>query len=198
VPADLTPLTLDPDTEPWERQPGETVKRFGQFTVYRDAGRVRTLRRAAEALALAPSYVRDVAAAYHWTSRADRWDRHRDQLHEAAWLDARREAAKRDASVLDDAMTKLADRLTTLDPTELGPPDLIRGLDMVLKHRRQLYGDPYPVTLTGPAGGPVQLDIKTEAFVAMPDEQRRAELRRMAEDVLRRAAAAAGEDDDYQ
>jgi len=197
MPNDVAPLTLAPDLDPWERQPGETVKRHDQFAVYRDAGRGRTLRKTAETLTLNADYVRHVAAAHHWALRAEAWDLHRDRLHQAMWLDARREAAQHDSRLLDRAAQTVAARLADLDPADLTPGDLIRALDVVLRHRRALYGDPaMTVTVTSSAGGQVAAELA--AFEAMTPEARSAHVVSVAEAVLRRAAARAGvlDDDD--
>jgi hypothetical protein len=192
----LPVLDLDPEVDPWERQqPGETPRRFSQFCVYRDAGRGRTLRKAAETLTRHPVYVRAISTAYRWVERAEAWDRHRDAQHDKVWLDARRDAAARDAVLLNSAARTVADRVATLDPAELAPHELIRLLDVVLKHRRALYGDPAAtIALTGPGGDP--LTVQLADLAGMDTAQRRAATLQLAEVVRRRAAALSGRADD--
>ena len=191
----LPTLTLDPDLDPWDRQPRETTLRYAQFRTYLDAGRARTLRGAAETLARHPAYVRAVAAAYRWVERAEAWDRHRDELDEKVWLERRRLAAERDGQLLDAAVGKIAQRLRALLPEELDPADLIRMLDVTMRHRRGLFGDPaLTVAVTGAGGDP--LAVHVAELTAMSPDQRRAAITDLTEAVRRRSEAAAGADDD--
>jgi hypothetical protein len=192
---DLTPIVLDVDLDPWERQPGETVKRYGQFATYRDDGRTRTLRKVAETLTLNVGYVRQVSAAMLWVQRAEAFDRNRDQLHEAAWLEQRRQAADNDAKILGAVVGKLAERIRALKPDDMSVADLTRLLDVTFRHRRALFGDPQmTVAVTGPGGDP--LAVQVAEFSGMGAEQRRFAIEEMAKSALRRAAAAAGVGDD--
>jgi hypothetical protein len=191
---DLIPLDLAPDLDPWERQPEETARRYAQFATYRDMGRVRTLRKVAETLTLNAGYVRQVAAANRWSDRAEAFDRWRDEQHHRAWLDERRQAAERDAALLSTAVDRAADRLQTLTADDLSPRDLIRLVDVVLRHRRALYGDPQTtVAVTGPGGDP--LTVQVAEFAAMGAEQRRAAIADMAVAVTRRLRALTEDDD---
>jgi hypothetical protein len=192
---DLAPLDLDPDLDPWERQPGETVRRHSQFAVYRDLGRVRTLTKVAETLTLNAGYVRQVSAAMRWVERAEAWDRHRDVLAQTQWLEERRKAAENDAKLLGAVIAKIAGRLPSLKPEDLSVGDLVRLLDVTLKHRRALFGDPQmTVALTGPGGDP--LTVQLAEFSQMGAEQRRQAIEDMVAAVRRRVDAAAGIDDD--
>lgn len=193
--AQLPALALDPDVDQWERQPGETAKRYGQFCTYRDAGRGRTLRKVSETLTISADYVRHVAAAYRWAERAEAWDRYRDQLHEATWLEERRRAAEHDSKVLSAAIGKVADRINSLRPEDFTPETLIRLMDVSLRHRRALFGDPQAtIAVTGPAGDP--LTVQMAEWAAMAPEMRLAATAGLAAAVLRRTKAIAGGNDD--
>lgn len=185
---------LDEDTDPWEQQPGETVYRFNQFARYRDMGRARTLRRVAETLNRSPAYVGQVCAAYMWVERAASWDRNRDHLHEQVWLDERRIAAQADAQLLRKSAAVLTQRMASLKAEELEPADLIRLLDVTMRHHRNLFGQEVTVAVTGPAGGPVQVALADLADLS--PEQRRQQLNALAADVIRRSESAAGTADD--
>lgn len=137
---DGDPIDLDPGTDAWERQPAESPKRFGQFATYRDLGRTRTISDTAEQTNLTADYLRHVAAKFRWTERAEAFDRHRDRLHQAMWLEERRKAAEADAKVLSAGIGKLAQRLTSMSPSELSVGDTIRMMDVVMRQRRHLLG----------------------------------------------------------
>jgi hypothetical protein len=189
------PLTLNPALDPWERQPTESARKHGQFVTYRDLGRARTLTKAAENLTLAHGHVRNVAAEFRWRERVEAYDRHLDRLYEASWLEERRKAAETDAKILGAAIGKLAQRLGTLRAEELSPGDFIRLMDVAMRHRRVLFGDPTEtIAVTGQGGNP--LAVQLAEFAQMPPEQRRVRLADLAASVNRRLAAVDGVDDD--
>jgi hypothetical protein len=192
---DINPISLDPDLDPWERQPGESPKRYGQFATYRDLGRTRTMAKVAETLTLNPGYVRQVGAAMQWTARAEAYDLHRDRMHEAVWLEERRKAAEADGKLLGAVMGKLVQRLGSLQAEQLSPAEFTRLLDVVLRQRRTLFGDPQmTVAVTGPGGEPLAAQVAE--FVAMGAEQQRRAVQDMVDSVQRRLAAADGAVDD--
>lgn len=191
----LPVIALAADRDPWERQPDETTYRYGQFRAYDDDGRTRTMRKTADTLARHPSYVRAVAAAYRWVERAEAHDKHRDELDEKAWVDERRKAARRDGILLNSAVGKVAARLNSLLAEELSPADLVRLLDVTMRHRRALFGDPaLTVAVTGPGGDP--LTVQMAELAAMTADQRRAAIVDLTAAVRRRTDAIAGGDDD--
>lgn len=138
---ELSGLDLDPNRDPWDRQPKETNHRYGQFVVYRDLGRARLVRQAAENLRVRPDYLRHVAASMLWSARAEAWDAHRDEQFDKMWLEERRRAAADDARILDGILSKIVARLRTLKPELLTPADVARLVDVAMRHRRVLYGD---------------------------------------------------------
>lgn len=190
-----TTLTLDPSLDPWERQPGESARKHGQFATYRDLGRARTLAKAAESLTLAHGHVRNTASENRWRERVEAWDRHLDLLYEATWLEERRKAAESDAKILGAAIGKLAQRLSTLRAEELSPGDFIRLMDVAMRHRRVLFGDPTEtIAVTGQGGNP--LAVQLAEFAQLPAEQRRVRLADLAASVNRRLRAVDGSDDE--
>ncbi|MGW4007944.1 hypothetical protein [Streptomyces sp. BSE6.1] len=191
------PITLDPDLDPWERQPGESAHKHGQFVTYRDVGRTRTLTEAARRLTLAYGHVRNLAAQYRWRERVEAYDRHLDRQYEAMWLEERRKAAETDAKILGAAIGKLAQRLTSLNPAELSAGDFIRLMDVAMRHRRVLFGDPTE-TIAVTSEGTNALAERFAEFAQMPPEQRRARLSELAASVNQRIKAVDGGSDDEE
>ncbi|MGA5599618.1 hypothetical protein ACPCUF_01030 [Streptomyces griseoincarnatus] len=188
------PINLDPNLDPWERQPGESAHKHGQFATYRDLGRTRTLTDAAQRLTVAYGHVRNLAAQYRWRERVEAYDRHLDRQYEAMWLEERRKAAETDAKILGAAIGKLAQRLTSLNPAELTAGDFIRLMDVAMRHRRVLFGDPTEtIAVTG--DGSNALAKQFEDFAQMTPEQRRARLGELAASVNQRIKAVDGSDD---
>ncbi|MFD9422278.1 MULTISPECIES: hypothetical protein [unclassified Streptomyces] len=191
----IKPINLAHALDPWERQPKESPKRYTQFCDYRDQGRKRTLARSAESLALAPGYVREVAAAFKWRDRVEAYDRQQDREYDALWVEERRKAAEHDAKILGAAVGKLAQRLGSLDANSLTNGDFIKLMDVAMRHRRALFGDPAAtIAITGQGGGPLAVHL-TE-FAEMPPEQRRVRLAHLTASVDRRLRAVNGEDDE--
>ncbi|MGW0612008.1 hypothetical protein [Streptomyces sp. NPDC002788] len=191
----LTSLTLAPDVDPWERQPGETPRRHAQFLAYRDLGRARTLQEASERLALHASHVRAVAAAFRWRDRAAAWDQHRDQLDAALWLEERRAAAREDARILSGLTEAIAEAIEHLDPTAITPSVLARLVDVVMRQRRALFGD-VTAALTATCPAVDRHAAEAEEFAALTPEQRRERLRAAVEAGARRLRAIEGTDDE--
>ncbi|PWI05014.1 hypothetical protein DIZ27_41825 [Streptomyces sp. NWU339] len=189
------PITLDPELDPWERQPGETAHKHGQFVTYRDIGRTRTLTEAAQRLTLAYGHVRNLAAQCRWRERVEAYDRHLDRQYEAMWLEERRKAAETDAKILGAAIGKLAQRLGSLRADELSAGDFIRLMDVAMRHRRVLFGDPTEtIAVTGENANPLAKQFAD--FAQMPPEQRRARLGELAASVNQRIRAVDGNDDE--
>ncbi|CAM5478594.1 hypothetical protein AQJ11_03095 [Streptomyces corchorusii] len=189
------PITLSPELDPWERQPNETPHKHGQFATYRDLGRTRTLTEAAQRLTLAYGHVRNLAAQYRWRERVEAYDRHLDRQYEAMWLEERRKAAETDAKILGAAIGKLAQRLTTLNAAELSAGDFIRLMDVAMRHRRVLFGDPTE-TIAVTSEGSNALAQHFADFAQMSPEQRRARLGELAASVNQRIKAVDGGDDE--
>ncbi|MEU2264953.1 hypothetical protein ABZ568_00565 [Streptomyces olindensis] len=189
------PITLNPELDPWERQPHETPHKHGQFATYRDLGRTRTLTEAAQRLTLAYGHVRNLAAQYRWRERVEAYDRHLDRQYEAMWLEERRKAAENDAKILGAAVGKLAQRLQTLRAEELSAGDFIRLMDVAMRHRRVLFGDPTE-TIAVTSEGTHALAKQFADFAEMPPEQRRARLGELAASVNQRIRAVDGSDDE--
>ena len=190
-----TPITLDPALPPWDQQPGETARRHGQFATYRDLGRARTLPRAAELLQRHPVTVRKTSAEFRWLERAEAYDRHLDRLYQVTWLEERRKAAEADAKILGAAIGKVAQRLPSLKAQEMSADDVIRLLDVAMRHRRVLFGDPTDtVVVTDQVTSPLAGELVE--FAGLPAEQRHARLADLAAAVTRRVQAAEGRDDE--
>jgi len=192
-----TSIRLDPALPPWDQQPSETAKKHGQFVTYRDLGRARTLPRAAELLQRHPVTIRKISAEFRWLERAEAYDRHLDQLYEVMWLEERRRAAEADAKILGAAIGKVAQRLPSLNAQEMSAGDVIRLMDVALRHRRALFGDPTEtIVVTSESRSP--LAGKLEEFAGLPADQRNARLAELAATVTRRIRAVEGGDDDEE
>ncbi|MFJ9745738.1 hypothetical protein [Streptomyces chartreusis] len=192
-------LRLDPTIAPWEQQvsSGETGTRYAQFLVYRDLGPGRTVQKASEDLAKSSAHLRAVAGPQLWRERAQAWDREQARIASLIWAEEGRKSAETTHRLLNLAKGKLAQALSEMNPSSLTESETIRLLDVIAGRHTALFGE--TLTITGPGGGPVQVDARTEAlaeFEDLPVEQRAMRMIAMAQQVIRRARAVLGHDDD--
>ncbi|WP_228980152.1 hypothetical protein [Streptomyces sp. DH12] len=190
-------ITLDPTLDPWERQPRETPKRHARFLAFRDLGLTRTLAKAADELALSYSHVRAMAAEYRWHDRASAWDAHQQRQYAAEMEEERRRAAREDVRVLRIMTGMIGQALPNVQQqaADMTLAEFTRFVDITLKWRRTLFGDPTEtIAVTGPGGDP--LTVAVEEYAAMPLEQKRVRLAELAATVARRARALGDADDE--
>ncbi|MFI9418068.1 hypothetical protein [Streptomyces werraensis] len=190
-------ITLDPSLDPWERQPGETAKRHGQFLTFRDQGIARSLSATADVLNWTHRTAQVTATRFRWQERVAAWDTHLSRQYAAEMEEERRRAAREDVKVLrimTGMIGQALPRVQTLAP-DMTLAEFTRFVDTTMKWRRTLLGDPTAtIAVTGPGGDP--LSVQIEEFAALPPEQRRVRLAELAATVARRAQATDGSDDE--
>lgn len=173
----------DDDIDPWERQPGESTKRYTQFLMYRDMGPARTLARVAQELALNPRYVRAISAEWLWVARAGAHDQVTYQERAARIRAERMEMDDRHARIARAVQGKIIASLQAVDPGKLSPNELARLLEVAVKVERMALGaSSENVAVSGPEGGPVEL-------ADLSKEERDARLAALAAEAARRAGA---------
>jgi uncharacterized ParB-like nuclease family protein len=180
MPSAKDPIVLAEDgRDLWDRQPGESAKRWGQFAVFRDLGRTRTLKRAAERLNLTHRTAQQYAYAFRWVSRCEAFDRHMDEQ----WV----------AAISAVFHEKAMEAVTALMGQNLNATEAARLADTWSKLIRFALGEPdQNVALTGRAGQP------PVRFSHVPGDD--AALRAELEEAVRHLArthAATGEVDPY-
>jgi len=143
----------DAERAPWERQPGETVRAYAAFCVYRDLfPQERSLRRAAEELAKTDPKSRRAeailrvlkawSAKYRWVERVKAWDDEQDRLNRARQLREIQEMRERHANIAKHLQAKAYERLKRLDPDELEAPDVLRYFVEAARLERLARGEP--------------------------------------------------------
>lgn len=160
---------LAPDRDPWDRQPGETDRSYGQFAIYRDQGRRRTLAQTAEFLTLNANHVRQVAAAKLWRKRAEAWDREQDRVFCQEMADKRRELVKDEAKIAGAFLSKIIPRLRRVSAGEmdkLNPVELGRMMELTMRLMRDAYGVPDKMT----TAATVQQDLEQAQTAAVDVE----------------------------
>ncbi|MEV3855489.1 hypothetical protein AB0J38_14315 [Streptomyces sp. NPDC050095] len=181
MPADKTPITLDPTLDPWEQQrPRESDDNYRRFEAYRDM-KDRKVRALAVEIGRSPAYLQKLATRMHWAERARAWDVEQRRKDEAVLDEARRAHAKQMVAATGLALRTLVKGWR--EDRDLSNAELIR-LQQVLAQAI----DPKTVTVQGSDEAPA---IRITA-VPLTEEDRLAELRAIA---AAASARAEGTDD---
>jgi uncharacterized ParB-like nuclease family protein len=194
MPSAKDPIVLAEDgRDLWDRQPGESAKRWGQFAVFRDLGRTRTLKRAAERLNLTHRTAQQYAYAFRWVSRCEAFDRQMDEQWVAAIHERQRRMVQDHLKISAVFHEKAMEAVTALMGQNLNATEAARLADTWSKLIRFALGEPdQNVALTGRAGQP------PVRFSHVPGDD--AALRAELEEAVRHLArthAATGEVDPY-
>lgn len=100
-------MAAEDDLRPWDRQPSETSKAYEAFSIYRDMGAKRTVRRTAEVLTKSEQLIKGWSGKNDWVRRAAAFDSLPARKTEEAYA----EMATRIAAQHERLATKLTDRL---------------------------------------------------------------------------------------
>lgn len=177
----------------WDRQPGESAKRWGQFCVFRDLGRTRTLKRAAERLNISHRTSQEYSHHYRWSTRCEAFDRHMDEQWIAAIHERQRRMVQDHLRISAVLHEKAVEAVTNLVGASLNATEATRLAETWSKLIRFALGEPdTSVAVTGRAGQP------PVRFSHVPADE--AALRAELEEAithLARKAATTGEVDPY-
>lgn len=176
------PKPLDTDRETWRQQGHETPKQYERFLHYCRLGRMRSLTEVTKSLTefgdkLTYGTVRTQSYLYRWNERAQAWDLHQDELDRERVTQARRDMNERQLKVASGLLTKAVAALRDIDSHDLDPSDIVRWIKLATDLERAVLGEPQQtISVTGPAGGPIQ----TEDLSSIAPEVRKARLRELA------------------
>lgn len=189
-----TKIDLAPGLDPWDQQPRESSRQYVRFLRYRDLGRMRSLTTLNKALTesgdtLTYGTIRIQSCVYRWTERAQLYDLDQDAKDREQIVAARREMTLRHRKIAGALTTKALTALRNVG--SMDPADIIRFLKLATDLEIRALGEPnQTITVTGPAGGPIQ----TEDLTNLSDEQRRNRLRDIVAELARRANINSTED----
>jgi len=173
------------NTELWERQPDESPQAFAAFTLYRDGGYQRSCVKVAQELGKSRTLINRWSSRHGWVSRARAYDQHADREWQLELLQRRREAARRNADLARVAFQRVAKALASLNAGEMDAQAIAQLINSASKLEQLALGGPTAtVELTGPGGGPVQ----TADMTLLTDEERRARLAQLRDELDRRLA----------
>lgn len=143
---------LNPDINPWERQPTESKPAYAAFVAFRDSD----ARKVGDHGSSAYKW----SAEWHWGYRAYQWDLYQAQEEAAAMVRYRRRMNERQRSTARLAQSKIIAWLNALDPSKLTAGEASRWLEVAVKIER-LAGGGETERLAVAAQGPIE-DLSAE------------------------------------
>src|SRR5262245_17579077 len=135
--ADRRPRPLDPDINPWDRQPRETVMAYEAFCAYRDSEHRNVSRLIAGGMT---GHARVWSSRWSWPARALSWDRFltaKDLEDSIRW---RRTMNNRQRKAAALAQSKIITWLQQLEPSMLTPTEAARWFEVAVKVERLASG----------------------------------------------------------
>ena len=155
------PVPLDPDTNPWDRQPRETAKAYEAFCRYRDSDHRNVARLMAEG---GTAQYRTWSSKWQWSGRALSWDRFlttKDLEDAMRWRRTMNNRQRRAAAL---AQSKIIEWLRSLDPVKLTPTEAARWFEVAVKVERLAAGGE---TAKVEVGGDLRIDSMSAEDVAV-------------------------------
>ena len=126
------------DTEPWERQAGESVKAFEAFTVYLEMGDERSIREVAQRLAKSRTLIGRWSVTYQWVERVAAFDADVQRKAHAKAVKKRRNMVDRHISIALKMQEKALMALEQMDPADIDPKNLIAMLREATKLEQEM------------------------------------------------------------
>jgi hypothetical protein len=141
---------LDPNREPWEKQPHESRQAYANYVVYRDLGPRRSLAKAAPDTGKSLATITDQSKKYRWVERCDAYDVYMEERYREA-RESELMAAERREAQLGTTMTVLAARrimgsqqhgIPALNPAEWDAATAAKMAEVGIRTRRLAQGQP--------------------------------------------------------
>jgi len=161
------PRPLDPDRNPWDRQPTETKKAYEAFCAYRDSEERAVNRITAEFGGTVPEW----SKRHLWAHRAFEWDRYltRKDLEDTVRYRRLMNARQRRAAGL--AQQKVVQWLMQAAPEKFTPQEAARWFEVAVKVERMATGDASEVVkVTGGMVEQMSAEEVAERLAALQSE----------------------------
>jgi hypothetical protein len=151
-----------PPFESWERLPGESGAAYGAFSLYRDYGPERNIRKAAEGqfnkaelsgakieTAIAKKYRvwRNWCSQFRWRERAADYDNYTDKLKQAEKRKTIEAQGERHRAVTGKMLAVVEKKLDLMDPSDLTQGTVTEWVETAIRAEREAAG------LVAPNGG---------------------------------------------
>lgn len=195
-------LKLDPNRQPWEKQPGESTDMYMRFKCFMDLEDGRSLAQAMEfwnatttdpRKQLTLGTIKQYSARYKWDERVQAWDAHRWESERRKFLKLRKEALERHRKQGIALQGKGAQALSQIPAAGLGPQDIVRMIVEGSRMELSALGEPTErVAHVGPTGGPIEV----ANYENWSPDQRDRYFRDLLSEMAHRTGAATGSDMD--
>ena len=126
--------------EPWERQQGESTKRFEAFQRYRDMSN-RSISQVARDLSKSRQLIQRWAGENNWHERVAAWDAEQDRIARQAQTDEIKKMRKRHADLASAMLVKAAKALKNLPEEEINGMTISKMVETASKLERISRGD---------------------------------------------------------
>lgn len=140
--------------KPWERQPGESMKAYEAFKIYRDLGPMdRSQEKVKEKLDKSSrATIGKWSSEFNWVKRAKAWDDEQDRVIRAENLKEITKMRKRHADLAVDMLVKAAKALKKIPEDEISAREISQMVDTASKLERISRGDSGDVLETRDGG----------------------------------------------
>lgn len=173
----------------FQRLPGESMRAFRAFQIYRDQGESRSIASVARTLNLSKNTLQKWSTLYQWSERVEQWH---DYLASAKIETKAKDIEsmqERHAAVACMFQTKVVERITSMtdaDLKQLSPADLMNWFSSSVRIEAMSRGVPAVTasinnTHASPDGGPVKVEF-VEQIIRTKEEFQAAKL--LNEDTL--------------
>lgn len=146
----------------WDRLEAEkTEKAWQAFVAYRDMALPRSLAKLGQSLGCTKQNLETWSSKNNWVDRCRAYDAHRDRIKQDEAADEMRELARRNVTIARSVQSKIAQRLSTLKPSDLTPAKIPAWLRAISEMEKTARGAPaYRLEVSGPEGGAIEHNVK--------------------------------------
>ena len=125
----------------WEPLEGESSKNYEAFSIYRDMGIQRGIRKVAQELGKSETLMARWSKQYNWVERAAAWDAEQDRIVRQQQLEDIKKMRKQHADIAYSMLIKAARALKRLPDDEIKASDISRMVETASKLERISRGD---------------------------------------------------------
>jgi len=109
-----------PAQNPWQQLPGESIKAFRAFVVFRDLEpKERSLQRVSSECTRSIPLIKRWSAKWSWTERAQAWDNHQELKRLEARIAEKQKMDEQHLKIVRAMRSKIIDALTKMDSEDL-------------------------------------------------------------------------------
>jgi hypothetical protein len=168
--SDDKPVTFLEACEVWDRQPGESVKAYTAFQVFKNLPlKIRSLVKVAQIAQRPTGLISKWADEHNWMQRAKHWDEYQVGVKALEALKNKEEMQERHATLACMVQQKLVERLNSLTPEQIDRmtfDQMSNLLKTAVQIEIRARGEPDTIVksesksmLTGPQDGPVRVEV---------------------------------------